>query len=294
MISLFENNKEVEEINVYFIYIDVNDNNLKTLETICVKYGRKFIPIPFHEICYDLNISQVGRHIETIYTKVFFSRIVNLDKVLYLDSDTIITKNISDLWDTNLDGCYLGAVETFTQSKTDLGLSKNARFFNDGITLVNVKYCRDNKLIEKVLSVISEYDGNPPVLSEGALNKVCYGRVKYLSLRYNLMAGLLYYCRLDSKYLSTKLKYTEEDLIDSCNNPSIIHFLTAFYNRPWFVPCTHPYKAEYFKYKEMSPWHNQPIVYKPIPWRIRCIDYLNRILGYKMFDRIHQLIKYKF
>lgn len=292
MISLFENNKDVQEIIVYLISKDVSEENIKKLQQISDSYNRKFVEVKFDDIAYDLNISNIGRHIVTIYSKIFFSRIEGVDKMIYFDSDTVIVGSLKDLWDENLEGCYMGVVGTNpTKFYKELGLPKGDRFFNDGMAICNVAYCRENDLIGKVLKVVEEFDGNPPTLSEGALNKVCYGKVKYLSLCYNLMAGLLYLCNLDSSYMAAKLQYSPKDIIDSCAHPVVIHYLTAFYNRPWFKDCSHPYKNEFYKYKAMSPWKDEALKDSKLPAKLRWIDVCFRIIGVKNSDRLRKCLK---
>ena len=213
---------------------------------------------------------------------MFFSRIDGLDKIIYLDSDTVVVGSLRELWKEELSGYYMGVVETLpTRFYKELDLPKGDRFFNDGMAICNVAYCRENNLIKKVLEVVKNFNGNPPTLSEGALNKVCYGRVKYISPRYNLMAGLLYMCNLDVKYMSQLLHYSEGELRNSCSNPVVIHFLTAFYNRPWFKGCTHPYKIEYYKYKAMSPWKDANLIENPLPLKLRVLDFLFSHIGLK-------------
>ncbi len=292
MISLFENNKDVDYICIYLISKDVSDTNVSMLRQIADSYNRDFRVVGFDDIAYDLNLSSTGRHIATVYTKVFFPRIEGLDKMIYLDSDTIVAGSLKELWEDELDGYYMGVVETLpTKFYKELGLPKNERFFNDGMAICNVDYCRKNDLIGKVLKVVDDFNGNPPTLSEGALNKVCYGGVKYISPRYNLMAGLLYMCKLDAEYMSHILHYTEGELRDSCANPVVIHYLTAFYNRPWFKGCTHPYKDEYYKYKKLSPWKNDTLKECNLPFRIKCIDICYRLLGLKLTEKIRKLLK---
>lgn len=290
IISLCESNKSADEINIYFIAKDCSKENISILKEITESYGRNFIEILFDDIAFDLNISNIGRHIETIYAKVYFSRIEGLDKVIYLDSDIVVVGNLQPLWDMDLTDSYMGVVQTFSKVKHQLGLPENHKFFNDGMAIVNVDYCRKHNLIEKVNAVVAEYNGNPPTLSEGALNKVCQGYVKYISLRYNLMAGILYFGLINAKRLAKDLDaYTAEDLYDSCKNPVCIHYLTAFYNRPWFSPCSHPYKDEYYKYQAMSPWRDDKPHYKPLPIRLRLIDLCYRMLGYHLTEFIRNL-----
>ena len=283
IISLCENNKDSESINIYFIGKDVSLENISMLQSIAEGYGRHFIYINFDKIAYDLNISAIGRHIETIYTKVFFTRIEGLDKIIYLDSDTVIDGSLESLWNDDISDVYMGVVQTFSKIKKQLGMDECTPFFNDGMAIVNVDYCRRHDLTEKVLKVIAEYNGNPPTLSEGALNKVCQGHVKFISLRWNCMAGILYFGRLNMKYLSSMLdQYTIKDLEESCSSPVVIHYLTAFYNRPWFAPCSHPFKEKYYYYQSKSPWKDVKPLYKPLPLRLKLIDLCFRIFGVRV------------
>lgn len=292
MISVLENNKS-EDINFYFISKNCSNNNLKVLQEICNLYRSKLIILDFDTIAYDLNISNVGRHIETIYAKIFFSRINNLDKIIYLDSDIIVRGSLKDLWGVNLSGYYLAAVQTFTKSKPTLGIPNDAPFFNDGMVVQNVDFCRKNKLIEKAKGIISEYNGNPPVLSEGVLNKICIGKVKYVSIKYNMMSGILYHADLNKKSLIESLNmYSKTDIEESLENPICIHFLSAFYNRPWNYPCTHPYKNEYFKYKSLSPWRHIEPTRIPIPKKLKLIDLCYKILGQQFTDFIRRCFSY--
>ena len=289
IISVCENNKDVDNLAFYFLSDHVSDGNIMLLRRIVSGYGRELVVIPFSDIAYDLNISSIGRHIATIYAKVFFSRIDGLDRAIYLDSDIIVAGSLQQLWEMDLEECYMGAVQTFCDIKSALGLSPSYPFFNDGMAIVNVGYCRKNDLIEKVKQIISNYNGAPPVLSEGALNVACQGHVKYISPRYNLMAGILYFYHLNKDYLFSRLDaYAPEDITESCEHPVCIHYLTAFYNRPWFTPCKHPYKEQYFKYQRLSPWKDKKPIFRRLPLRTRMIDICFKIFGVKYTNIIRK------
>ena len=47
MISLFENNIDIDEICVYFISKDVSEDNIKILKSIASQYGRSFVVVQF-------------------------------------------------------------------------------------------------------------------------------------------------------------------------------------------------------------------------------------------------------
>ncbi len=293
LISLFENNKDIDEIIIYFISMGVSDNNKKTLQEICDKYKRKLEIFEFDDIAYDLKLTSTGRHIETVYTKIFFSRIPNLNKIVYIDSDTIVNGSLKNLWGMDLTDKYMGMVETYTgdEAKKALAMPKGTPFYNDGVAIVNVDYCREHNLIGKCLKVIDDFNGNPPVLSEGVLNKVCMGHILSVSPRYNMMAGMYHLIRLNPNYVAEKLNYSSEDIIESYKNPIIIHYLSAFYDRPWNKGCTHPLKNLYEKYKSLSPWQSMKQSKGSLPLRLRALGILLNLVGPYNFDKIRKLIK---
>lgn len=288
IISCCENNKDVEDLVFYLVSKDVTPENVAILQNICNNYHRELIIVNFDDIAYDLDISSIGRHIVTIYTKVFFPRIDGVDKMIYFDSDTVITGSLSHLWDMDIDGYYMGVVETFAKKnvREQLGLPVGAPFFNDGMAICNVAFCRENDLIGQMNKTVAEYNGAPPVLSEGALNKICYGKVKYISPRWNMLAGLLERGLSDIDYLEELTVYSKEDLQESVNHPVVIHYLTGNYNRPWFKKCNHPYKDEYYKYKSLSPWKDDNLLDGDLSNKIKIHECLIHLLGFRKYDRL--------
>lgn len=292
IISCCENNKDVEDLVFYLISKDVSQANIDILQNICNNYQRELKVVNFDDIAYDLDISSIGRHIATIYTKVFFPRIEGVDKMIYFDSDIVITGSLCPLWNLNLDGYYMGAVETFVKKdvKRQLGLPADAPFFNDGMAICNVAYCREFDLIGQMNRTVAEYNGAPPVHSEGALNKICFGKIKPISPRWNMLAGLLERGLADLDYLEDLIVYDREDLQESISNPIVIHYLTGNYNRPWFKKCNHPYKEEYYKYKSLSPWKDEPLRDGDLSMKIKIHEWLIHILGYRKFDSLRRVL----
>lgn len=49
--------------------------------------------------------------------------------------------------------------------------------------------------------------------------------------------------------------YTEIQLREAVNNPSIVHFTTSFLSkRVWMIDCEHQYVDEWLMCKSISPW----------------------------------------
>ncbi len=294
LISLFENNKHFKDITLFLVSCGISQDNFGIINKICESYGRTMKVVQFSDIAYDLNISAIGRHIETIYAKIFFERIEGVDKMIYIDSDTIVAGKLDGMWNVDLTDCFMGMVQTPTggNAKVLLGIPQDAPFYNDGMAIVNVAYCRKHGLIEKCRQLIAKFEGNPPVLSEGCLNKVCQGHIYKLSPRYNMMAGVYQMIKRDPSYVVERLDYDYDDIMDSYLHPVIIHFLAGFYNRPWSKYCTHPLKGEFYKYKAISPWKDIPLTNTRIPFRLRLIGKLVDTFGPRFTAKLQKIVKH--
>jgi lipopolysaccharide biosynthesis glycosyltransferase len=290
LLSLLENNSDIKDMTIYLISKGINFDNLVILSNLCKDYGRILEIIEFEKLCYDLEVNSTGRHVETIYVKFFFSRIDGLKKIIYLDSDTIICGSLSELYSTDISGCYMGLVETYTDRYRDqLNIKSGNPFFNDGVALINVDFCRENNLIERAKNALIQFNNSPPVLSEGILNMICQDNIKLIHPRYNLMSGLLQYIINDLEYLTSLMKYSKNELIEASNVPVVIHYLSGFYNRPWCVKCSHPYKDKYLYYKSISPWARTPLINKNLPLKLLFIGKIINVLGLKRFNYVKSL-----
>lgn len=278
ILSLLENNKNVfDQINIYFIGKDVITKSINNLKEIADNYNANLVYLDFNELCKDLTIDKTGRHIETVYAKLFFTDLLNIDRIIYIDSDTIINGSLKEFWEVELNDNLVGGVSTHTVgSKKILGLTDSDVFINDGVVLMNIKKLKEESFKEKFLECIASYNGNPPVLSEGVINKVCRGRIKVLNPKFNLMSGLITYNY--GIFNTPKNFYPKEELLEAINNPTIIHFLAGFYNRPWHVDCTHPMKNLYFLYKRRTIWKDTELKKRKLPLRIKLIGWMYRNL----------------
>lgn len=290
ILSLLENNKEVQEISFYFISKDISLKSLDMLTKMVNSYNRKLIVISFYDLCADLKINSLGRHIETVYSKLFFSGIPDIEKLIYIDSDTIINGSLIDFWNIDMSNYLVGGVSTYTvSSKKRLSLNRVDCFINDGVVLLNLEKFRSQNIEKSFLECIANYKGNPPVLSEGVINKVCRGEIKIIHPKYNLLSGLINHKY--NRFLDIEVFYSEEVLQEAKQNPVIIHYLAAFYNRPWDVNCTHPMKERYLFYKSISFWKDLPLQNKKLSLRLQTIKFLYKYLPNIFLDFLRFIIK---
>jgi lipopolysaccharide biosynthesis glycosyltransferase len=175
--------------------------------------------------------------------------IPNQDKVLYLDSDVIIQQDLSDLFETNIDDYYAGAVK-------DIGLIDNIHniknYFNSGVMLLNLKLMRENNTSMTLLNIAKSAD-NFIYMDQDCLNILFENKVKLLPGIYNCFYSL---------FLKNTEKYTL-DYINQCFgtnysslnnikiNSCIIHLVS--YDKPWiYYDCY--FVNEWYEYFKKSPF----------------------------------------
>ena len=90
---------------------------------------------------FPLNRSYIS--INTYY-RLLIHDIINVDKIIYLDSDIIVADDIAKLWNIRIDNaCIAGALDEggVTQSRR-LNLGNDSTYVNAGILVFNLKNIR--------------------------------------------------------------------------------------------------------------------------------------------------------
>lgn len=174
------------------------------------------------------------------------------DKILYLDGDTIIRKDLSELYNTDLQGSYLAGVKDLQSIIEDNGN------INAGIVLFNAKRIRDEQLSKKLYKVRKSL-GDRASMDQQTFNIVCKKEYKYLSIKYNCVIGKLIGEQRIREYSLEKLNklYGEsyKSLDDLVSDIVIMHFATS--NKPW-IYTFNPGADVWYRYYKESPYKNEP------------------------------------
>lgn len=270
MCSVCENNR-TEAINFY-IFVDnkFTDAHKKDLEDLVGKYPQK-------RICFLLiTDEQIQRFLpfETyFYTRHVFYRLLmaellpkSIDKVLYLDCDIIVRHSLCSLWEINIENVFAGVVhdaqEAVISKFNRLGYSYDKGYFNSGVLFVNLKYWREKDATHLLLDFIEKYPTEIVLPDQDPLNVVFQDNKVFLPFTYNFQSGFLYN---PEAMLIDYSKYQRE-IIRVINDPVILHLSGE---RPWIKGCAHPYKDEYFKYRALTRWKDEPLWDNPAPLKER-------------------------
>ena len=144
----------------------------------------------------------------------------DIDKVLYLDSDTLVVQNITELYKRNIEDYYLAAVEDKCNSMMLCRIKGLQNiFFNSGVMLMNLKAFRKDNIEEKIFEKLRK---NSEYTDQDVINDICRYKILSLPLKYNIVPtkGIL---EDDSIYHTRR-----EEYFNAVAEPVIIH--PPFYN----------------------------------------------------------------
>ena len=164
----------------------------------------------------------------------------DLDKVLYLDCDTLIRGNLDELFSLDLTDKYLAGVkDVWGVSKyvKRLGM-KSGVYVNSGMLLFNCDYCRKEHFFDKVVDFAKNNAKIIEFCDQDSINKVVDEYKLVISPKYNLM---------DTWWRGGYYEFEgeeETEYLQSKENPVIVH-LTGL--KPAFKGCGNKFKDEWWE-----------------------------------------------
>jgi lipopolysaccharide biosynthesis glycosyltransferase len=209
-----------------------------------IKFNYKFHIIDYTKI----KSAPISNHITLAsYNRIFISSVIsyNIDKILYLDCDLIVLKDIQPFFDAALDNYYLGAVREIVneESKTRLELGEEYHYFNAGVQIVNLKKWRIDNFEDKLIDFILNKTDKIVYHDQDTMNYCARGKWLELSYHHNVTHFFFF----PEKYTSTYFELSDKEYQEIKNNPMIIHYTSQ--SKPWHLDCKHPKKDLYFQFE---------------------------------------------
>lgn len=267
IVSLFENNKDIDEIVIYILDSGIKDENKKRIESVFQKYNRlfpKWIAATNINDVLGMEVKQ-DRGSLSQFARLFISSTLphDLKRVLYLDCDIIIDKSLHELWNMNMHGNVVAALmDAFAPwYRKNLGLQDKDIIFNSGVMLIDLKRWKEEDIESKILKLIKKYDGMIPQGDQGALNAILSHKTEVIEPRFNSVTIFHDFTYEDMLiYRKPPMFYSKEEIQEAITNPVIIHFTTSFLSkRAWLQGSEHPYTKRWLEYKSISPWKDEPL-----------------------------------
>lgn len=182
---------------------------------------------------------------ETTYRLLIPKLFPQYEKVLYLDSDLLIRRDVAELFDMDLEGAIFGASFarlfrwSYVYITEELSL-KAEKYFNCGVLVINNRLLRETDISDKGMRMLEEK--RYPTQDQDVLNILCQspehaGKVKFMDGRWNVE-----WHHLNEEDTDVYIDAAREGSLDYVNDPFIIHYTGA--KKPWNHPELE--LAEYF------------------------------------------------
>jgi len=246
MVSLFENNK-VEIIKMHILADSLTDEDKNNLAEIAHRYSNQ---IQFYEVDKTLfeEFPTSNQWPKVIYYRLMLPEIIDKEvkRVLYVDCDIIFRGPIKELFDINLDGKIIGAVEDvlsiYSYMIENLGYSPTNYYFNSGVILIDVKSWINNNITKQCLDFIRNNNVKHP--DQDALNAILNQQWLRLHHRWNFISNY------HTFYIDPEC-FKADFNVKGTHYPVIIHFSGI---KPWNSACQDPYKLYFFEYQKYTKW----------------------------------------
>jgi len=129
------------------------------------------------------------------YCRLLLPQLVNVSRLIYLDCDTLVFRDLSELFDLELTPrTVLAAVrdsETLSLSQDSLVLAKemnlpaDGAYFNCGVMLMNLDELRRQHFFESAVDFLNRWSGKYRFRDQSAINFLLHGQIDDLPEHWN-------------------------------------------------------------------------------------------------------------
>lgn len=234
-------NKNSEQYNFYIITSNLSEESEKTFknfesEDVSVSIIREDAQKRFEGFHTFSNDSICVASISALLKFIIPDLLPNLDKVLYLDGDLIVEKDLSELYSTELGENYAATVLDVSKVywKSEFNSSVE-NYFNSGVMLLNLKKMREDNVKDTLIETKRNLT-DTSLMDQNVFNIVFDKKTVMLPVKYNFQSISLDNSgskwEVDDIEKHYKTKY--ETKADVFSDAEIIHFASK--NKPWKDP----------------------------------------------------------
>ena len=291
--SLFENNKNADEICVYILGENLSETSKRKLKSLEQEYKRKILfkdtqalvekmkewGVPAYRGSYAANM------------RLFLPMILqeDVDRILYLDADTIVQGSLQPLFEMEDAKAALGMVlDSLGQNhKRTIGLREEDLYYNSGVILFFMSNWKEYRCTERIIEHIEAGNTMYSAPDQDLLNVVCREEILKLPAKYNAQpVHRVYHVNDYFKCYGSKAYYSEEEIEKLKDDTVIYHCFRFLGEFPWDKDNLHPDRKLFDYYLEKSPWEDYTRKKAEATFPMKVEKLLFKMLPHGMFLRI--------
>lgn len=268
IVSLFENNKDVDYIRVFIVDNDISSVNKERLLNTAKKYSREIVFVPKVDLENMAHTSiYVGQWNIGTFFRLYLGSILpkNIGRVIYIDCDMIIRHSLSDIYNLDLGECSVAGVDDCRSDlyREDIDCKPGTTYINNGFMVIDLNKWRESGFEQKCTQFISERKGDCTYMDQAPLNSILgqANQIYELPAKYNAQRIFFDFTYKQLMALRKPEHHlSEADYNEATTDPVIVHFTPTFLTgtRPWQVKDKHKFTPEYRYYKSISEWKDVP------------------------------------
>ena len=236
MKSIMLSQEKTTFINFYMLVSNITNEQKEVINTICLEHIN--CKIIFIDMGNQFNELYIPKNEFSLWSTANFYRVIlqdilpNEHKILYLDTDTLIYKDLTKLYNYNITGrCYVGMPEYkdiyyFLQYKE----KKFNNFINTGVVLCNLDELRKINFTNKFKEFFNKYNKKVKFPVNDATNMITHEYNGYFEPEY-VVIGFCNEKEIYKYYKRMSLKINVTEVIKSYNDPYVYHLITK--SKPW-------------------------------------------------------------
>jgi lipopolysaccharide biosynthesis glycosyltransferase len=175
-----------------------------------------------------------------VYYRLLFPFLIpgEVERLLYIDTDTLVVNDLRPLYDTPLEGFPVGAVyDNYVVNNPAIGIEGEGNYFNSGMLLMDIPKWKEQQISERAFDYLNKYPERISYVDQDALNAVLKDNWKKLPLQFNVLYS----------YIPQDIARSALDTFIS--DKTLLHFTLQ---RPWNSLCRNRYRGLYFRYLKSS------------------------------------------
>ncbi len=264
--SLIDNSSKNNNYDIFVLDDAITDYNKKLINDMIADYSNFhvtfvniniYIPESIKKMFYTNNYITPSTYFR-FYVERIFSK---FDKIIYLDCDVAVTKDITELYAIDLGDKLLGACrdyETLRIALTNsewhdyltntLKIDNVYEYLQAGVLVYNVRAMIQNNIFNKLITRLKEVP-EPRFVDQDIISSVLQGQIKIIPPAWNYE----WYIEIHEPNLQNILprKYYNE-YSAAKNNYAIIHYNGPM--KPWIDPSI-PGSEVFWKYARKTPFY---------------------------------------
>jgi lipopolysaccharide biosynthesis glycosyltransferase len=198
-------------------------------------------------------VAEGSRFSPATYSRLLIPELVAQDirRVVYLDADVLVRRDLSPLFRIELGEAPVGAVRNFSASSHADDFMKGRPYFNAGVLVMDIKRWRSMGLADRALEFATADSEPPAFVDQDALNAVAESWHE-LDYRWNVQAGALFGAEQPPHTeLAGRLYPQRQELF---REAAVLHFTAG---KPWQHWCGTPGTVSWVRTLIRTGWYSR-------------------------------------